>query len=201
MSLFQQSQLQKQELITGLKVKDALDAARNSSHLQRFHALRLLTADPRWLNASNPKARIRWGRLVCEELSQYFHLEGNQLEPGSPIFLVTLCDRRCCASDKFQNLDIPGFIRTLRKGLRGLSYFGMLEPAYYVNVCQGARIHGNRMVSWHVHLLAWGESRKRMKQRIEQLNRKILLPIADGLAPAHQNGLPRARLQPKSPTS
>ena len=49
------------------------------------------------------------------------------------------------------------FIQRLRRGLRGLSYLGMIEPAYYVNVCQGTHVHGKRTVSWHLHLLAWGE--------------------------------------------
>jgi hypothetical protein len=112
--------------------------------------------------------------------------------------LVTLCDRRCCTSHQAKNIDIPGFIRLLRRGLRGLSYFGMIEPAYYVNVCKGARIHGKRMVSWHVHLLAWGESRSAIKARIESLNKQgILLPIADGLAAAHQKRISKGRLASK----
>jgi hypothetical protein len=109
-----------------------------------------------------------------------------------------LCDRRCCTSHDAKNIDIPGFIRLLRRGLRGLSYLGMVEPAYYVNVCEGARIHGKRMVSWHVHLLAWGESRSAIKTRIASLNKEgILLPIADGLAAAHQKRISKGQLASK----
>jgi hypothetical protein len=39
------------------------------------------------------------------------------------------------------------------------------------------------MVSWHVHLLAWGESK--------------LLPIADGLAAAHQKRISKGKLADK----
>jgi hypothetical protein len=114
------------------------------------------------------------------------------------IFLVTLCDRRCCTSHQEKNIDIPGFIRLLRQGLRGLSYLGMLEPAYYVNVCEGARIHGKRMVSWHAHLLAWGESKSEIKERIEKLNNQgILLPIADGLPAAHCKRITKGQLASK----
>jgi hypothetical protein len=112
--------------------------------------------------------------------------------------LVTLCDRRCCTSHQEKNIDLPGFIRRLRRGLRGLSYLGMIEPAYYVNVCEGARIHGKRMVSWHVHLLTWGISPKGMKKRINGLNKRgDLLPIADGLAAAHQKRISKGKLASK----
>jgi hypothetical protein len=136
--------------------------------------------------------------LVCEEYSDHFHLGPDKPEPGQRIFLVTLCDRRCCTTHEAKNLDIPSFIRILRRGLRGLSYFGMIEPAYYVNVCEGARIHGKRLISWHLHLLAWGESKSAIRTRIDRLNREgILLPIADGLAAAHEKRISKGKLADK----
>jgi hypothetical protein len=187
MWFFRQTGLRKQELRTGSKLRSAVEESRNLSLGQRFHDLQLLNADPRWLNAVSPKARIRWGEMVCEEFSDYFHLGPNKPEPDQRIFLLTLCDRRCCTSHQAKNIPIGQFIRILRRGLRGLSYIGMLEPAYYVNVCKGAHVHGKRLVSWHLHLLAWGESKSAIRTRIEGLNKEsILLPIADGLAAAHQ---------------
>ena len=47
---------------------------RKLSPLQRSDYLQLVNGDPRWLNAVNPKARIRWGKLICEELSEHFDL-------------------------------------------------------------------------------------------------------------------------------
>ena len=136
--------------------------------------------------------------MVCEELSHHFHLGPNTPEPDQPIFLVTLCDRRCCTSHQEKEIDIRGFIQRLRRGLRGLSYFGMIEPAYYVNVCEGARIHGKRLVSWHLHLIAWGNSPREMKDRINGLNKGgVLLPIADGLPAAHQKRISRGKLADK----
>jgi hypothetical protein len=59
-------------------------------------------------------------------------------------------------------------------------------------------VHGKRMVSWHVHLLAWGESKSAIRTRIESLNKEgILLPIADGLAAAHQKCICRGKLADK----
>jgi hypothetical protein len=182
----------------GPKLGSAIEEARNLSLGQRFHDLQLLNSPRHWFNAVSPQARIRWGEMVCEEFSNHFHLGPNKPEPDQRIFLVTLCDRRCCTSHQEKEIDIPGFIRRLRRGLRGLSYFGMIEPAYYVNVCEGTHVHGKRLVSWHVHLLAWGESRSSIKTRIEGLNNKgVLLPIADGLAAAHQKCISKGKLADK----
>jgi hypothetical protein len=198
MRFFHQTGLRQQELSTGSKLRSAIEEARNLRPLVRSHYLQLVNADPRWLNAVNPKARIRWGELVCQELSDHFHLGPDKPEPDKRLFLVTLCDRRCCTSHQEKNIDIPGFIRLLRRGLRGLSYLGMVEPALYSNVCKGARIHGKRMVSWHAHLLAWGETKSAIKTRIERLNNEgILLPIADGLAAAHQKKISKGKLADK----
>jgi hypothetical protein len=198
MWFFHQTGLRQQELSTGSKLRSAIEEGRNLSPLQRSHYRQLVNADPRWLNAVSPKARVRWGEMICGELSDHFHLGPGQLAPDQPIFLVTLCDRRCCTSDQEKNIDIPRFIRILRRGLRGLSYLGMVEPAYYVNLAEGARIHGKRMVSWHVHLLAWGETRSAIKTRIASLNNKgILLPMADGLAAAHQKRISKGQLASK----
>jgi len=198
MWLFEQSELRKQELGTGSKLRLAIEGARNVKPLLRSHYLQLVDGDSRWLNAVTPKARLRWGKLICEEFSTHFHLGPDQPEPDQRLFLVTLCDRRCCTSHQEKNIDIPGFIRLLRRGLRGLSYLGMVEPALYSNVCKGVRIHGKRMVSWHVHLFAWGETKSAIKTRIESLNKKgILLPIADGLAAAHQKRISKGKLASK----
>jgi hypothetical protein len=183
MWFFRETGLRQQELATGSKLRSAIEETRTLSLVQRSYYLQLINANPRYLNSVNPKARIRWGEMVCEEFSHHFRLGPNKPEPDQRISLVTLCDRRCCTSHEAKNLDIPRFIRILRRGLRGVSYLGMLEPAYYVNVCKGTHVHGKRMVSWHVHLLAWGESKSAVKTRIERLNREeILQPIADGLA-------------------
>ena len=115
--------------------------------------------------------------------------------------MITLCDRRCCTSHEERNIDVHDCIGMLRRSLRGLSYLGMLKPAYYVNVCKGTHVHGKRMVSWHLHLIAWGEARKKLRKRIDRLNdKRVLLPIADGLAAAHQKRISKGKLPARSPT-
>jgi hypothetical protein len=198
MWFFHQTGLRQQELRTGSKLRSVIEESRYLSPLQLSDYLQLVNGDPRWMSAVNPKARVRWGEMICEELSHHFHLDRNNPEPPIPIFLLTLCDRRCCTPHTATNINILRFMRILRRGLRGLSYLGMIEPAYYVNVCEGARIYGRRMVSWHLHLIAWGESKSEIRTRIERLNKDgILLPIADGLAAAHQKRISTGYLASK----
>src|SRR6266404_4559360 len=197
MSLFDETGLQRQELTTGSKLRRAIKVARNITPRQRRYYLHLLKLDSRVLSSVTSKGRIRWGRMVCKELSDHFQLGPDKPEPDQRIFLVTLCDRRCCTPHDARDIDVRRFIRILRRGLRGLSYLGMLEPAYYVNVCEGLRIYGKRLVSWHLHLLVWGASREEMKDRIERLNRDVLLPIAKGLDGAHQKCISKGKLASK----
>src|ERR1700730_9772509 len=194
MWLFDQTGLRKQELATGSKLESAIQESRRLSLHQRLHYLQLLNADPRWLNAVSPKGRIRWGKLICEEFSTHFKLGPDQPGPAQRLFLVTLCDRRCCTSHEAKTIPIAQFIRILRRGLRGLSYLGMIEPAYYTNVCEGTHVHGKRMVSWHLHLIDWGESKFAIRTRIDSLNEGSLLPIADGLPAAHQKRISKGKL-------
>src|ERR1700730_6973 len=127
---FDRTGLKKQELITGSKARSAIEAARGLSLRERRYLLQAVNSHRDYLSAVSPKGRIKWGRMVCQELSDHFGLGPDKPEPDQRIFLVTLCDRRCCTSHHDRNVDIPRCIRMLRRGLRGLSYMGMLEPAY-----------------------------------------------------------------------
>ena len=69
MWFFRQTGLRKQELVSGSKLRSAIEEARNLSVFQRSLDPQLLDADPRWMNAVSPQARIRWGKMVCEEFS------------------------------------------------------------------------------------------------------------------------------------
>jgi hypothetical protein len=49
-----------------------------------------------------------------------------------------------------------------------------------------------------LHLIAWGESHKKLRKRIDRLNdQQILLPIADGLPAAHQKRISKHKLASK----
>jgi hypothetical protein len=197
MWFFGQTGLKRQELQTGFKLQSAIKEARTPP-AQRAPYKHLVTFDRRCLSAVSATGRIRWAQTLCREFSDFFALGPANPEPDQPMFLVTLCDRRCCTSHQEREIDVPGFIRLLRRGVRGLSYLGMLEPAYYVNVCPGTHASGKRTVSWHVHLICWGISPEGIKKRIERLNATaVYLPIGDGLAAAHQKRVNRGQLADK----
>jgi hypothetical protein len=197
MWFFGQTGLRKQELQTRSKLRSAIEQARTPP-AQRARHKRLVSTDRRYFSAVSATGRIKWAQAVCEQFSDFFDLGPANLEPDQPMFLVTLCDRRCCTSHQEREIHIPGFVRLLRRGLCGLSYLGMLEPAYYVNVCPGTHASGKRMVSWHVHLICWGISPQEIKKRIKRLNdTAVYLPIVDGLAAAHQKGIPKGQLADK----
>jgi hypothetical protein len=96
------------------------------------------------------------------------------------------------ASSAASFIDIHRFKQTLRKGLRGLSYIGMIEPALYVNIAPGTRWSGKRAVSWHVHAICWGENRKQMRKRFARLNKQgVDRSVMPGQRGAHQKEIPR----------
>jgi hypothetical protein len=74
MSLFDETGLRRQELTTGFKLRRAIKVARNITPRQRRYYLHLLKLDSRVLSTVSSKGRIRWGRMVCEELSEHFQL-------------------------------------------------------------------------------------------------------------------------------
>jgi hypothetical protein len=77
----------------------------------------------------------------------------------------------------------------------------MVEPALYVNVAPGTRLRWKRAVSWHLHAICWGASRKQMQKRFRRLNKDaIYRGIMDGQLGAHQKQIPRKFLDGRQRT-
>jgi hypothetical protein len=143
----------------------------------------------------NYHSRIRWGEAFCHEFEQFFELCGDQAYPNQPLFLVTLTDISCTTTHDATFVDLYKFKRKLQAGLRGLSYVGMVEPGLYVNVTPGTRWSSKKAVSWHLHAICWGESRKEMKRRFRTLNQGgRYLSILESQRGADQKEIPNARL-------
>jgi hypothetical protein len=147
------------------------------------------------LCSMNRFARPLWAKAVCQEFQDFFGLDHRNHFPGQPLFFVTLTHDACCTPHDVNFVDIESFKRRLRKGLVGLSYIGMVEPALYVNVAPGTRWTSKKAVSWHLHAISWGENRRQMKKRFRQLNEHgMYLSIMDGQLGAHQKQIPNAYL-------
>ena len=152
----------------------------------------------RALVAVNRDARIKWGQAVCQEFGDYFNLDEDRPYPDKQLFFVTLADRGCFTSVDDREVDVAQFIKHLRPGLQGLSYIGMLEPAYYVNIIPTAFFSHRRALFWHIHAICWGETAHQISDRIEALNTlsKRYRPIAQGIPAAHHKRI----LDPHQPT-
>jgi hypothetical protein len=99
---------------------------------------------------------------------------------NQPVFFVTLVDM-CCATDLSANVDLAGIKRRLRVGLRGLSYIGVVEPAFYTNLQIGVRFQGKRCLFWHVHALVWDVSRSKLQSLLrKQRAQGKFVAIAEG---------------------
>src|ERR1700730_5060394 len=104
-----------------------------------------------YLGAVNQHSRILWAQAVCQEFENIFNLTDEDPFPDQHLFFATLTDARCVTSHDAKSVDIKNFKRRLRIGLAGLSYLGMIEPGYYVNVAPGTGWSKKRLVSWHMH--------------------------------------------------
>jgi hypothetical protein len=151
----------------------------------------LLQCDPHVLFPVNTRSRLLWAKAVCRELQDFFGLDADHPFPDQQLFFVTLTDISCCTTHDAAFIDIHRFKQTLRKGVRGLSYIGMIEPALYVNIAPGTRWSGKRAVSWHVHAVCWGEDREQMRKRFARLNlQQVYRSIMPGQRGAHQKQIP-----------
>lgn len=185
MWLFNKTGIRRQELRLASGLRRAFSDARNGKTVSKYEQQFI---EPRYaytLLAMNPHARIRWAQVVCKELADFFDLTPDRPYPDHPIFFVTLVDLDCMTADDATDIDIETFKRILRRGLRGLSYLGMVDVALYVNASQQAEYSGTRGASWHLHALVWGCARSEIKERIKRLNES-------GRYRAIVNGLPGA---------
>lgn len=149
------------------------------------------------LLAVNSFSRRIWGQAVSNELSRLFCDGGDGTTHNQDVFFVSLMDVRCARSreDRLTEADLEVIKNRLRYGLREFSYFGMVEPAYYVNLQHGVRYDGKRCLFWHLHALVWGGSHKELKKRLRKLVQVgHYAAIADGLDATHTRKIKQGRL-------
>lgn len=191
--LFNQTRLRRGETEARFELCRAFDRVRDPSAVKRSDRQFLEPEAGRALAAVNREARIRWGQAVCQGFADYFNIDKRRPYPTDErLFFVTLADRGCFTSADEREVDVASFIKHLRPGLQGLSYIGMLEPAYYVNIVPTAFFPDKRALFWHLHAICWGETAKQLRKRIAELNKSNRYrPIADGIPAAHQKRIPR----------
>ena len=190
---YKQSKIGAQESKAHRSLMLALDGAHNRRTITVSDRQLLQGASGRYLYAPNKRGRLVWAKAVCSEFSDFFGLSPTYPYPDEQMFFVTLADKGCATAHDEKVTGIPIFIRKLRQGLNGLSYIGVIEPAYYVNIGVGAFFTQKRAVFWHLHAVCWGESAKEIYARIDRLNRirGNYRPIAQGIPAAHVKQIPK----------
>jgi hypothetical protein len=209
MCLFELSGIREQERCLAKILKQAVRTARNGHTITQADR-RLLEADAEHnLSAMNENARVAWGNAVCLQMGSHFAIDNEHLHPNEPVYLITLVDLECSTQPNDKPVDLDFVKAQLQHGLKGLSYIGMIVPAYYVHIINGTYVQTNRLVSWHLHAVAWGKNKREMSRLISRLNRMTqhYRPIANGLVGAHarlitKNELPQTLAYIlKSPTN
>jgi hypothetical protein len=149
------------------------------------------------LLAVNSFSRRIWGAAVSNQISRVFSESGDGTTHNKAIYFVSLMDITCARApeDRLKEDDLESIKDRLRYGLRRFSYFGMVEPAYYVNLQHGVRFGGKRCMFWHLHALVWGVSRKKLKKHLRKLvEADRYVAIADGLDATHIRKIKQGRL-------
>jgi hypothetical protein len=168
----------------GSSLTAAFEEAGNRGSVTRQDRALIHRRMARYLLACNRRGRLLWADAFSSRLAEFFDLDEGDQWLDEPVHLVTLADVRCCTSDEPQRVPIRRFREMLLKRASGLNYLGMIEPAYYVNVCKGARYQGRRAVSWHAHLLVWGIEARELERLVADWNQN-LRSVAEGLPAAH----------------
>jgi hypothetical protein len=168
MPFFKSTRIRKFSVAASRDLHDAFETARNgSSILARDRDFLQKQLRPHLLHHSH-EARMIWGGLIAHYLSAKFTV-GTSITQPEPIYLVTLCDINCVTSIRDRLPNIRRFKARLQSGLKGLSYIGAIEPAYYTNVQSGSRIDGKKCIFWHLHVLVWDISKRDLRERLDDL--------------------------------
>jgi len=174
------------ELRLGYLLRRSFDEARNRQTVRLWHRKLAHRSFARYLLACNSYGRLLWAGAYCAELSECFDLDEDDRLLDESVHLLTITDTACCTTDESQEIPIRRFRERLRPRAAGLNYIGMIEPAYYVNVCKGARYKGRRVVSWHAHYIVWGIGSVRLATLVAGWNEKeVYRSVADGIPAAH----------------
>ena len=136
------------------------------------------------LPANNMFARISYAQLMGEHLERH----ALALPPEQPMFFVTLINRVHTvprrAAHRFKVRSLIGWSHEI---LRGASYVGMVEGAYFSNL-RTLGGPGRRFVSWHTHLVLWERTEAEVAALCKTINARHITAIPGRVA-AHYRPL------------
>lgn len=182
MSLFEDTQIVAAEEIACGKLLTAFETSHNRDLVNSSDEELVLDDAGAGLSAVCHSARAVWAHFVCEELERHFSYDSATGEINKKVFFFTLVDIGCARSLNEHKVDLRPIARKLRKGLRGYNFIGVIEPGLYSHINAEVKSPcGSSCVSWHMHVLLWGISRKRAKRLVKRLNKsKKYIPLWPG---------------------
>jgi hypothetical protein len=141
------------------------------------------------LAAVDLHGRLKWTRALCEEIQSFFDLEHDATAGDRSFFWFSFADTGCAARRysyvPFKPLEA---INYYRRGMRGLNYIAMLEPAIYASSSRKCPpvlkdlFRFEPLVSWHTHGIAWGDDRKKLRARFNNIEaRQLYVPLIPNL--------------------
>lgn len=182
MNFYEASGCEAREREQAVELKEAFNRSRNWRSVSRSDRRALKDRNHEDSYAANRYSRTVFSRAICDELQSKFCSDPQTLDHDQDVFFLTLLDIRCATDLSPVVPDLRQFKAIMRRGLRGLSYVGMMDVAYYANLAAGVRFNGKRCLFWHLHALVWGVTEREMKRHIRLLNRSgEYLAIIDGL--------------------
>ncbi|MCC0809036.1 hypothetical protein FPV16_23020 [Methylobacterium sp. W2] len=157
--------------------------------LDRETATELDPANARFQPANNLKARLQFARIMAEHLDRAVRA----LPVDEPVFFVTLIARRFTVREDWAAaFKVHPLHSWTHQILRGCSYVGMAEGAYYSNldVTGGGYRHA---VSWHTHAIVWGITEEQLREICNAANRRYQT-IVPGIDAAHYRAIERSEV-------
>jgi hypothetical protein len=115
--------------------------------------------------ANNRTARVRFARIVRFCLQQLM-----KRQDGEPFSWITFAPGQFTMTESAAiDFDIKPLQAWVRQNMNGLNFIGMVEAARYNH----RKILGHRMatISWHVHVLCWGNARD--GRQVEEICEKV----------------------------
>jgi hypothetical protein len=181
MSFFQQTNIAEYSYHADQILKRAFEVVRNREMLSSWDRRSLDVNRTKDLRAVNHFCRVNWGKSISRQFAKRFYRADKNIV-HAPAFLVTVCSTACVTAVNEQDADVSKFKSHLRAGLRGLSYLGALEPAYFSHAALGANVFATTFISWHLHVIVWGMAYRDLKFLVADLNAsRRYRPVAEGL--------------------
>jgi hypothetical protein len=175
------SSIKHHESEQAIAIRDAYDRPRCRYRLSRNDRRSLRLNNREDSHAANLGFRVSFGQATCETLSRVLCSDETDVSHIGDVFFLTVLDNRGAREINSGPPDLTQLKRHIRRGLTGLTYFGMIDVAHYSNLAEGVRFSGKRCLYWHFHAIVWGISESSLRARVRKLNKtRAFVPIADG---------------------